>query len=125
MQSGFLRGDPARVFAPFVSKSENPCDRNANSKLVNNRNVNFDGKMRNIAAIIEKNKKINHFKTQNTFMRPASQAKRDPQVDINDILRYTLGEKWLRDTGFKPEPVRNPFVRVPAKYSQALNDFYT
>ena len=79
--------------------------------------------MSNIAAIIEKNKKINPFKTQ-TFGRATSQAKRESNMDVTEILKYTLGDKRDRQTGYKPEPPRNPFVRVPAKYSEALNDFY-
>ena len=26
--------------------------------------------------------------------------------------------------GIKPEPIANPFVKVPPKFHQSLNDFY-
>lgn len=119
-----MMGNMSKNFAPFVSNSDNPQDRHANSKLIRNDRVSFDGRMRNIAAIIERNKKTNHFKNQGTFGRTASHSKRNANMDVTDILKYTLGEKRERETGYKPEPVKNPFVRVPVKYSQSLNDFY-
>lgn len=91
-----LMGSIGKNFAPFVSNSENPYDRHSNSKILKNQNIVFDGRMRNIAALIEKNKKVNNFKSQATFMRPASHAKREEHVDVTDILKYTLGEKRQR-----------------------------
>lgn len=45
-------------------------------------------------------------------------------LNIGDVLKYTLGEKRDRQRNIKAEPIKNPFVRVPIKYSESLGDFY-
>lgn len=45
-------------------------------------------------------------------------------LNVTNVLKYTLGDKRNRETGLKKEPIANPFVKVPPKFMESINDFY-
>ena len=52
---------------------------------------------------------LNKKKTANKFM--------SQPLNVTNVLKYTLGDKKDRDIGLKPDPIPNPFVKVPPKFS--------
>lgn len=77
-------------FSPFLANRDNPFDRNANSKCLKQRfdNIKLDANKRNILALVEQDKKPKIRETRYGYSAP---KRGNASLDINDILRYTLG----------------------------------
>ena len=101
----------------------NFTDRNANSKTLQSKftHFNYNENSRNITALAQASK-LNAFSNSTSFpttvmpgtiLAPRETAfSKESQLDLGDVMRYTLGVK--KPTEGK-EKVENPFNRPPKK----------
>jgi hypothetical protein len=79
---------------------------------------------RNIIALVEGSKQSTEQRQQAQYGKSLPKRGTNSSIDISDILKYTLGVKREKELGIKPEPLVNPFVRVPPRFYDSLGGFY-
>lgn len=107
---------------PFVPNNINFTDNYANSKTLQQKyqHLNFNENSRNLAALAH-SAKYNAFSQGNSFptsvmtgtMLPPKEKtfSRETKLDVEDVMRYTLGVKREKTS----MPMENPFMRVPKR----------